>query len=139
MKYLALAALFLVVTAVGPLADTSVSDLYLYNSVAELIAGGRVPYLDFDFEYPPLAALPLWLANVPGGTAYMSDVGMTGPRGGVIGVRKEQAIKSLVDQLGVRFETSDDDPWLMGVLIRCGAPPRAEAIEPVRRAWAPAA
>ncbi len=72
---------------------------------------------------------------LPGGTAYMSDVGMTGPRGGVIGVKKEQAIQSLVDQLGVRFETSEDDPWLMGVLIRCGSPPKAEAIEPVRRAW----
>ena len=75
---------------------------------------------------------------LPGGTAYMSDVGMTGPRGGVIGVRKEQAIKSLVDQMGVRFETSDDDPWLMGAFIRCGEPPRAAAIEPVRRAWAAA-
>jgi hypothetical protein len=64
---LLLAALFAVVTTVGPLADTSVDDLYLYNSVAELIADGRLPYLDFEFEYPPLAALPLWLANVPGG------------------------------------------------------------------------
>jgi metallophosphoesterase (TIGR00282 family) len=72
---------------------------------------------------------------LPGGTAYMSDVGMTGPRGGVIGVKKEQAIKSLVDQMGVRFETSEDDPWLMGVLIRCGEPRQALAIEPVRRAW----
>ena len=72
---------------------------------------------------------------LPGGTAYMSDVGMTGPRGGVIGVKKEQAIKSLVEQMGVRFETSDQDPWLMGVLIRCGQPPRALAIEPVRRPW----
>jgi hypothetical protein len=73
---------------------------------------------------------------LPGGTAYMSDVGMTGPRGGVIGVKKEQAIQSLVDQMGVRFETSEDDPWLMGVLIRCGsASRRAEAIEPVRRPW----
>ena len=32
---------------------------------------------------------------LPGGTAYISDVGMTGPRGGVIGVKKEQAIESL--------------------------------------------
>ena len=72
---------------------------------------------------------------LPGGTAYMSDVGMTGPRGGVIGVKKEQAIQSLVDQLGVRFETSDDDPWLMGVLIRCGEARQAVAIEPVRRPW----
>lgn len=64
---LALAAAFVLVTSVGPLSDTSVSDLFLYNSVAELIADGRLPYLDFEFEYPPLAALPLWLANVPGG------------------------------------------------------------------------
>jgi metallophosphoesterase (TIGR00282 family) len=70
---------------------------------------------------------------LPGGTAYVSDVGMTGPRGGVIGVKKEQAIKSLVDQMGVRFETSEDDPWLMGVLIRCREGLRAESIEPIRR------
>jgi uncharacterized membrane protein len=67
MKYLALAATFLVVTTVGPLSDTSVDDLYLYGSVADLVDRGLVPYLDFDFEYPPLAALPLWLAGVPGG------------------------------------------------------------------------
>ena len=64
---LLLTALFVLVTTVGPLADTTVDDLYLYNSVGELIATGRLPYLDFDFEYPPLAALPLWLADVPGG------------------------------------------------------------------------
>jgi hypothetical protein len=73
---------------------------------------------------------------LPKGTAYMSDVGMTGPRGGVIGVKKEQAVQSLVDQLNVRFETSEDDPWLMGALVRCdGGPGRATAIEPVRRPW----
>ncbi len=70
---------------------------------------------------------------LPGGTAYMSDVGMTGPRGGVIGVKREQAVESLVEQMNVRFETSDDDPWLMGALIRCSRPRRADAIEPVRR------
>jgi metallophosphoesterase (TIGR00282 family) len=74
---------------------------------------------------------------LPGGTAYISDVGMTGPRGGVIGVKKEQAIRSLVEQMGVRFETAEEDPWLMGVVVRCeeGPPPRARAIEPVRRPW----
>ena len=56
---------------------------------------------------------------LPGGTAYITDVGMTGPRGGVIGVRKEQAIESLRTHMSVRFETSEDDPWLMGVLVRC--------------------
>ncbi len=67
---------------------------------------------------------------LPGGTAYITDVGMTGPRGGVIGVKREQAVESLVTQMPVRFETSEEDPWAMGVLVTCGAEPlRASAIE----------
>jgi 2',3'-cyclic-nucleotide 2'-phosphodiesterase len=68
---------------------------------------------------------------LPGGTAYITDVGMTGPRGGVIGVKREQAIESLLTQMPVRFETSEEDPWLMGVLIRCSQPLRADSIEQV--------
>jgi metallophosphoesterase (TIGR00282 family) len=68
---------------------------------------------------------------LPGGTAYITDVGMTGPRGGVIGVRKEQSIRSFVTHMNERYETSEDDPWLMGVLVRCSAPMRADAIEQV--------
>jgi len=70
---------------------------------------------------------------LPGGTAYITDVGMTGPRGGVIGVKREQAIESLATMMPVRFETSTEDPWLMGVLISASQPPRADAIAPVRR------
>jgi 2',3'-cyclic-nucleotide 2'-phosphodiesterase len=72
---------------------------------------------------------------LPGGTAYITDVGMTGPRGGVIGVRKEQAIESLVTQMSVRFETSDEDPWLMGVVIRAQEPMRAASIEQLLVPW----
>jgi 2',3'-cyclic-nucleotide 2'-phosphodiesterase len=73
---------------------------------------------------------------LPGGTAYITDVGMTGPRGGVIGVRKEQAIESLRTHMSVRFDTSDEDPWLMGVLVRCaGQPRRAAAIEQLLMPW----
>jgi metallophosphoesterase (TIGR00282 family) len=68
---------------------------------------------------------------LPGGTAYITDVGMTGPRGGVIGVKREQAIQSLLTQMPVRFETSEEDPWLMGVLISCSQPLRADSIEQV--------
>ena len=74
---------------------------------------------------------------LPGGTAYITDVGMTGPRGGVIGVVKEQAIRSLVTHMSVRFETAEDDPWLMGVVIRCSAPLKADSIEPVLEPWRP--
>jgi hypothetical protein len=70
---------------------------------------------------------------LPGGTAYVTDVGMTGPRGGVIGVKREQAIASLATMMPVRFETSDVDPWLMGVVITASSPPLADAIAPVRR------
>ncbi len=66
---------------------------------------------------------------LPGGTAYISDVGMTGPRGGVIGVRREQAIESLVTQMHIRFDTADEDPWLNAVLISCPEPLRAAGIE----------
>jgi metallophosphoesterase (TIGR00282 family) len=68
---------------------------------------------------------------LPKGTAYITDVGMTGPRGGVIGVKREQAVESLLTQMPTRFETSAEDPWLMGVLIRSSHPLRAESIEQV--------
>ncbi len=66
---------------------------------------------------------------LPGGTAYISDVGMTGPRGGVIGVKRELAIESMLTRMPVKFETSEEDPWLNGVLIRAAAPLRALSIE----------
>ncbi|HWI22733.1 MAG TPA: TIGR00282 family metallophosphoesterase [Baekduia sp.] len=72
---------------------------------------------------------------LPGGTAYVTDVGMTGPRGGVIGVKKEQAIESMRTQMSVRFETADQDPWVNAVLIRCSRPRRADAIEQLLVPW----
>jgi len=68
---------------------------------------------------------------LPGGTAYISDVGMTGPRGGVIGVNRDQAVTSMVTQMPVRFETSSEDPWLNAVVIRAEDPMRAVGIEQV--------
>jgi metallophosphoesterase (TIGR00282 family) len=67
---------------------------------------------------------------LPGGTAYVTDVGMTGARGGVIGVKREQAVSSLVTQMPVKFEPSEVDPWLNAVVIRTSASPlRADGIE----------
>ncbi|MEA2139453.1 MAG: 2,3-cyclic-nucleotide 2-phosphodiesterase [Solirubrobacteraceae bacterium] len=66
---------------------------------------------------------------LPGGTAYITDVGMTGPRGGVIGVVKEQSIRGFVTHMSERYDTSDEDPWLMGVVVRCSRPMRADAID----------
>ncbi|CAA9536074.1 MAG: Uncharacterized protein YmdB [uncultured Solirubrobacteraceae bacterium] len=72
---------------------------------------------------------------LPGGTAYITDVGMTGARDGVIGVRKEQSIEAMKTHMPIRYDPAEGDPWLMGALIRCSAQPRrADAIEPVLRA-----
>ena len=70
---------------------------------------------------------------LPGGTAYITDVGMTGARGGVLGVMRQQAIDAMLTRMPVRFEASDDDPWLQGVIIECAAEPmRATAIVSVQ-------
>jgi metallophosphoesterase (TIGR00282 family) len=66
---------------------------------------------------------------LPGGTAYITDVGMTGPRGGVIGVKREQAVEAMLTRMPIRFETSTEDPWLNGVVISAREPMRAETIE----------
>ena len=68
---------------------------------------------------------------LPGGTAYISDVGMTGPRGGVIGVKREQALERFTTMMPVRFETSDEDPWLNAVLVTATEDGLAESIEQV--------
>jgi 2',3'-cyclic-nucleotide 2'-phosphodiesterase len=68
---------------------------------------------------------------LPGGTAYISDVGMTGSRAGVIGVKRDQALTSFVTQMPVRFETADEDVWVMGALVVVGPDGLAESIEQV--------
>ena len=69
---------------------------------------------------------------LPGGTAYITDVGMTGARGGVIGVRREQSIAVMRTHMPQRYDAADEDPWLNAVLIR-GSGRRADAIEQVLR------
>ena len=54
---------------------------------------------------------------LPGGTAYISDVGMTGSRASVIGVKREQVLERFPTQLPVSFETAAEDPWVMACLV----------------------
>jgi metallophosphoesterase (TIGR00282 family) len=120
-------------TALGELgqADHIIVDMHAEATSEKVAMGwhldGRVTAVVGTHTHVPTADARV----LPGGTAYITDVGMTGPRGGVIGVKREQAIESLLTQMPVRFETSDDDPWLMAVLIRCSQPLRADSIEQV--------
>jgi metallophosphoesterase (TIGR00282 family) len=68
---------------------------------------------------------------LPGGTAHIADVGMTGSRAGVIGVRREQALRAFRTQMPVRFDTADEDVWLMGVAVEIGDDGLARGIDQI--------
>jgi metallophosphoesterase (TIGR00282 family) len=54
---------------------------------------------------------------LPGGTAYVTDVGMTGPYEGVIGVKKELIIDRFLHNMPMRFEPATGDPRLCAVIV----------------------
>jgi calcineurin-like phosphoesterase len=68
---------------------------------------------------------------LPDGTAFISDVGMTGARDSVIGVRTEQALESFRTQMPVRFDTAEDNPWVNAVLIEGQPDGLAASIQPL--------
>ena len=69
-------------------------------------------------------------AVLPGGTAYLTDAGMTGPHDSVIGVRAELVLRRFQTGLPVRFEPADQDVRIEGAIVDCDADTgRASAIE----------
>ena len=71
---------------------------------------------------------------LPSGTAYITDVGMTGPHDSVIGVRTEIALRRFLTQLPARSEPALGDVRLEGALFECDAETgRATRIETFRR------
>ena len=68
---------------------------------------------------------------LPGGTAHISDVGMTGSRSGVLGVKAEQALRSLIAQMPTRFESAEDDVWVMGAVVDLNERGLADSFEQV--------
>ena len=68
---------------------------------------------------------------LPGGTAFITDAGMTGSRAGVIGVRREQALESFRTQMPVKFDTADEDVWVNGVVVDVRDDGLANSIEQV--------
>jgi 2',3'-cyclic-nucleotide 2'-phosphodiesterase len=68
----------------------------------------------------------------PGGTAAITDAGMTGPHDSVIGVAAELAIQRLRTGMPVRFHPADGDVRIEGVVVDCGADGLATACQPLR-------
>jgi calcineurin-like phosphoesterase len=65
---------------------------------------------------------------LPSGTAYITDVGMTGPHDGVIGMDRPGIIKKFLDGLPARFEVATGDVQMNAVVIETeDSGPRNEA------------
>jgi 2',3'-cyclic-nucleotide 2'-phosphodiesterase len=120
------------------LREVSSADLVLVDMHAEMTSekvalgwylDGKVTAVVGTHTHVPTADARV----LPGGTAYITDVGMTGARGGVIGMKREQSIAMMRTHMPIRWESSDEDPWLNAVLVRASAPMRAEAVVPVLR------
>ncbi|MBI3606655.1 MAG: YmdB family metallophosphoesterase [Nitrospirae bacterium] len=70
---------------------------------------------------------------LPKGTAFLTDVGMTGPFVSVIGVKKDEAITKFLTQMPKRFETATGPAILCGAVVEIdGATGRATAIRRIR-------
>ncbi len=117
-------------------------------------ARGRTPVVVVDFHAEATSekiALARWLDGrvtavigththvqtadarvLPGGTAAITDAGMTGPHDSVIGVEAELAIRRMRTGMPVQFRPAEGDVRLEGVVVDCGADGRATACEALR-------
>ena len=67
---------------------------------------------------------------LPGGTAYITDVGMTGAHDGIIGMERTAVIARFTTGLPTRFEPATGDPRLHAVIVTADpSTGRATAIE----------
>ncbi len=54
---------------------------------------------------------------LPGGSAYITDIGMTGPHKSILGRKTENVLKAIVTQMPVSFDVAEEDPRACGAAI----------------------
>ncbi|HEX2096201.1 MAG TPA: TIGR00282 family metallophosphoesterase [Solirubrobacterales bacterium] len=112
-------------------ADCTIVDFHAEVSSEKVAMGwhldGRVAAVLGTHTHVPTADARV----LPGGTAHISDVGMTGSRTSVLGVRPEQILEKFRTQMPIRFETAEEDVWVMGAVVDVNAQGLADSIEPV--------
>jgi metallophosphoesterase (TIGR00282 family) len=69
---------------------------------------------------------------LPGGTAYVTDVGMTGPRQSIIGMAREEVLASFMTGRRRRYQPAKGDPVMEGVLADFDDRGKAAAIRAFR-------
>jgi metallophosphoesterase (TIGR00282 family) len=112
-------------------ADATIVDFHAEVSSEKVAMGwhldGRVTAVFGTHTHVPTADGRV----LPGGTAHVSDVGMTGSRTSVLGVKPEQALRSLIAQMPTRFETAEEDLWVMGAVVTVNDRGLADSFEQV--------
>jgi metallophosphoesterase (TIGR00282 family) len=58
---------------------------------------------------------------LPGGTAYLTDVGMSGPYDSIIGVEKELVLHRFLTGMPGKFEAAKENPKMCAALVSCNA------------------
>lgn len=112
-------------------ADCVVVDFHAEVSSEKVAIGwhldGRVAAVFGTHTHVPTADARV----LPGGTAFISDVGMTGARTSVLGVKPELVVKAMKTQMPVKFETAEDDVWVMGAAVEINSNGLASSIDQV--------
>jgi metallophosphoesterase (TIGR00282 family) len=133
--------------------DTAVSPWEVIDALVD-DARGQAPVVVLDFHAEATSekvAMARWLDGrvtavigththvqtndariLPGGTAAITDAGMTGPHDSVIGVKAELAIRRMRTRLPVRFEPAEGGVRIEGVVVDCSDDGRARGIELLR-------
>lgn len=70
---------------------------------------------------------------MPKGTAYLTDVGMTGPLDSVIGRRVEDVLKRFLTSIPVKFEIASDNIQLQGAIVEIDDSGKARSILRIQR------
>jgi 2',3'-cyclic-nucleotide 2'-phosphodiesterase len=112
-------------------ADAAIVDFHAEMTSEKVAMGwhldGRVAAVLGTHTHVPTADARV----LPQGTAFISDVGMTGSRASVLGVKPEQALEALMTQMPTRFETATEDVWVMGAVVEVNRRGLADSIEQV--------
>jgi metallophosphoesterase (TIGR00282 family) len=133
--------------------DPAIGPFELIDDLVEE-AGKRARIIVVDFHAEATSekvALPRWLDGrvtavvgththvqtndarvLRGGTAAISDAGMTGPHDSVIGVQADLAITRMRTGMPVRFKPAEGDVRIEGALIECDETGLATRCEPIR-------
>lgn len=129
-----------VINGMGRVFMTAIDDPFrvLTNEVTAMKEHARLIFVDFHAEATSEKVAMGWHLDgkvtvvvgththvqtadervLPQGTAYITDVGMTGPHDSVIGVERSAIIQRFMTGLPQRFETATENPRLNGVLVK---------------------